>query len=346
VLLGYTWMIEDFEMVTCNPQMTNGRWSWLYLFTKFDVADWGRGTFYFSLFTFYLCGISWGDLGLQDVRVARADVDGDGIMEVVAGGRIGRALAADVPRVARQAGVGVYRVTGELLHPICERRDLFVVADVAGGDVDGDGVDEIVVVGMGHLIVFDVTDGQLVEMAQMTLPGDWTDRVMVGDVDGDGRVEIGVTVYRIENGAEMGRSDVIFLQWANRRLEKRFEIGLEGHVGDLCALTTADGQHFVALEVGLGDEGGDLRVLSGPSGRVFWRGEMTKGRVRALSLDAQSTNLVIGGVDGRVWTATLSTNGLSNPNAVHRFLGISGLVLMPDQLLLFSNRIGLQMLRF
>lgn len=80
-----------------------------------------------------VCHTAWADLGLQDVRIAQVDVDGDGVFEVIAGGRIGPAQAFDVPRNARQAGVGVYRVSGQLLQPLCERADLFVVRDVGGG---------------------------------------------------------------------------------------------------------------------------------------------------------------------------------------------------------------------
>lgn len=297
----------------------------------------------FMLFSFY--SVAWGDLGLQNVRMARADVDGDGVLEVIAGGRIGAAVAVDVPRLLRQAGVGVYRVAGDLLQPICERQDLNVVADVAGGDVDGDGDDEVVVVGMGHLRVLDVVGGAFVEVARIALPSDWTDRVMVGDVDGDGNAEVGVTLYAIDRESEKGRSEVLFLQWTGAGFSKKFEFVIDGHVGDLCTMAFEDGRPVVALEVGIGDEGGAIQLLSGQSGQVIWQGNMTDERVRALSLDAQLTQLVIGGIDGRVHLARLSPNGLLSQQVIQQTPGFSGVVWM-SQVLLFSNRSGIQTFRF
>jgi hypothetical protein len=344
-------MIEDFEMSEGKEQRPNYRRFWIglwaRLWNRLSAPPWTRVTFSLLFYLFVgFRGISWAEFGLQNVRVARADVDGNGTYELIAGGRIGWAQAADIPAANRSAGVGVYRVEKGLLQPLCERRDLHVVADVAGGDVDGDGIDEVVVAGMGLLTVFEVVNHQLVEIARASLPGDWTDRVMVGDVDGDGQVEVGVTSYSIDSGAEVGRSKVTFFQWANGTLEKRFQFDVSGHIGDLSAMETDDGQGLLALEVGMGDEGGEVRVLSGQNGQVVWAGEMTTGRVRALSLDSHGTKLVIGGVDGRVWTATLGPTGLSAPGMVHRAIGITGLAWMPNQLLTFSNRLGLQMLGF
>lgn len=303
-------------------------------------------TFYFLLFTFYFCGVSWCDLGLRDVRIARADVDGDGIEEVIAGGRIGWAPAVDVPRRARQAGLGVYRVDGDFLRPICERNDLFWVADVAGGDVDGDGVDEVVAVGLGHVMLYKVVGDELIEIGHEVLEHDWTDRVMVGDVDGDGVDEIGVTVYHIEPGAEIGRSDVRYFSWANARLERRLEFSIEGHVGDFCGVSNTRGENFVALEVGMGDEGGEIRMVSGLTGRIFWRGTMTEGRVRALSLDAQLGQLVVGGVDGQVRLAQITARGMFPVRELQQAKGLSGVLLFSDRLLTLSNHLGLQLLRF
>ncbi|MBT3604780.1 MAG: hypothetical protein HN521_17100 [Candidatus Latescibacteria bacterium] len=333
-------------MAKCKRQKAKGGCGRLLGRFPISATGWRDGVFYFLLFTFYACGVSWCDLGLRDVRVARADVDGDGIAEVVAGGRLGRAPAVDAPRSVRQAGIGVYRVAGNFLHPICERDDLFWVSDVAGGDVDGDGVDEVVAVGLGHVMIFDVVGDQLVEIGHEILENDWTDRVMVADVNGDGRVDVGVTVYHIDPGAEMGRSEVRYFSWANTRLEKHFEFEIDGHVGDLCGVTNERGEVIVALEVGTGDEGGEIQMWSGRSGRVFWRGDMTNGRVRALSLDAQAAQLVIGGVDGQVWMSHMTSFGLSPARELQHRWGLSGLLLLPQRLLTLSNRMGLQLLRF
>jgi len=329
-------------MANGKRQTANGGWRCICK----SVMRWWGGIFYFLLFTFYFCGVSWCDLGLRDVRVARVDIDGDGTVEVVAGGRIGQAVAVDVPRNNRKAGIGVYRVDGALLQLICEREDLFWVADVAGGDLDGDGIDEIVAVGLGHVMIFDVVGNRLVEIGHEILEHHWTDRVMVGDVDGDGRVEVGVTVYDIAQGAEIGRSEVRFFSWVQTRLESSFVFFVDGHVGDLCGVTAARGETYVALEVGVGDEGGEIQMRVGHTGRVFWRGDLTVGGVRALSLDARETQLVIGGIDGQVWMSQVTSFGLSRANVFQHAVGLSGVLLLSDRLMTLSNRMGLKILRF
>lgn len=292
-------------------------------------------------------GAVWGDLGLQDVRMAHADVDGDGIAEVIVGGRIGPAVAADVPRMARTAGVGVYREDRGMLTPLYERGDLHVVADVAGGDVDGDGMDEVVVVGMGQVTILDVIDGQLVVGTRFELAHEWTDRVMVDDVDGDGVLEVGVTLYHIAPDMERGQSEVVFGQIVNQAFHKKFNFAFNGHIGDLCGIKAGDGQVFVALEVGMGDEGGDVYVISGRTGDRVWHGALTLERVRALYLDAQAPFLAVGGVDGRIWQARMTPDGfVSSPHLLQHLVGVSGLVWMPDKRLLLSHRTGLHVLRY
>ena len=300
------------------------------------------------LFCFWLLlgGRVGANLGLKDVRIARADVDGDGVFEILAGGRLGPALAFDVPRSARQAGVGVYVMDGDFLRPVCERGDLQVVADVAGGDVDGDGVDEVVVVGMGVLRVFDVVQRQLVEAGRVTLPNEWTDRVMVADVDDDGHFEVGVTVYDIGANAEMGRSEVIFWQWSGQTLQQKMVFNLDGHVGDLCAVRSVNGQSFVVLEVGAGDEGGELQVVSPRDGRTIWQGRVTPEQMRALHLDGQANRLAIGGVDGRVVMAQVMANGLVRQDVFQRTAQFSGFVWMPDMLVVLSQEWIVHRLQF
>lgn len=286
------------------------------------------------------------EVGFRDVRVAHADVDGDGVFEVVAGGRLGAPVAVDVPRLARQAGVGIYRVMGEVLHPLHERFDLHVVSDVAGGDVDGDGVDEVVVVGMGALTVFEVVNNELVMLTRVMLGANWTDRVMVADVDGDGLADVGVTRYAIDADAEIGRSEVVFLRWTGQTLREDVVWHLDGHVGDLCALSGDDGRVNVVIEVGMGDEGGRVVVQDGRLGQVLWQEQLTTGGVRALSLDARGAQLVVGGVNGQMWMARWMANRLVEQRAWQQSTVFSGLAFLPDRLILFSRQMGLQMMRY
>ena len=87
---------------------------------------------------------------IEQVRLARADFDGDGVADVVAGGRIGPFVSADTPIERRRARVEILDGAVSIGRPLASTSDLNVVSDVAAGDLDGDGEPEIVVVGGGR----------------------------------------------------------------------------------------------------------------------------------------------------------------------------------------------------
>jgi hypothetical protein len=278
----------------------------------------------FSAFCFLLsafCGEVCGESGFQKVRFARGDVNGDGIVEVIAGGRVGEPVSVDVPRGGRYAGIGVYRANGSLLEPLGVRNDLQVVHDVAVGDLDGDRRAEVLTVGMGRLTVFGWAEDGLTEKARVSLGGFWTDRVAAGDVDGDGRAEIAVTIYRVGVDAEIGHTRVVIYRWAGNRLVEDRNWMMRLHVGDITF--ASDGW---IVEVGAGEESGELQGLNA-EGWPRWQ-VSAAGRPRALSLDVLDDRLAVGRVDG-----SLSVYGLMTGQPQEVFSGrvpfLTGLLLVP-----------------
>ena len=249
-------------------------------------------------------------------RFASGDIDGDGRDEIVAGGRVGRFMHVDAPLFSRRARVDVYRQAGQLLQPVGSAPDLHAVEDVTVGDVDGDGRDEIIAVGLGRLILLAWNKGGISVRRIEPLAQDWTDRVAAGDLDGDGRDEVAVTLYDIDADAEMGRTRVIFYKWQATAFEEWQALDVPFHVGDLALgnLDGAGGQELL-LETGAGDEGGDARLYHWQGGRCVetWRGPVTDGGRRALNLSmrAGSPGLVaVGATDGGVRLFAYDGSGL------------------------------------
>ena len=130
-------------------------------------------------------------------RFASGDVDGDGQAELIVGGRVGPFRAVTDPPTSGRARVEVYRREGRLFQPMGAGFELSQVADVASGDLDGDGRWEVVAVGGGRMVILGWQAGSLAIRHVESLGNEWSDRVAAGDVDGDGRHELAVTLYGI-----------------------------------------------------------------------------------------------------------------------------------------------------
>ncbi len=243
---------------------------------------------------------------IEQVRLARADFDGNGVAEVVAGGRVGPYVPSDTPLSVRRARVEVLKDEAGVSEPLAWTADLQVLSDLAAGDFDGDGRPEIVTVGGGRLTVLGKRGRALVPLARIDLDGT-TSRVAVA-TEGDGL--IAATVYSIDGDGDTGDTTIELYGWEMDQLEHRGRIALRGHVGDVGFLHIHNLRGLVA-ETGGGEEGGDAVVwdVSHPrSPRVIWEGRVNAGR-RALVVATAgpgSDVVAFGAVDGTVsmceWT--------------------------------------------
>ena len=268
-------------------------------------------------------------------RFAVGDVDRDGEMEVIVGGRVGRFLGVDAPWASRRARVGVYRRQGQILKAVAESENMHVVADVSVGDVDGNGVGEVIVVGAGRLRLLAMVGDRLVVRALVQLDGLWTDRVVVGDVVGDGRVDVGVTVYEVAPESEVGQTWIVFYTWEDGAFKRRYQMAVPMHVGDLC-LEDLDGRRGpeLILETGAEEEGGEGRVYRWIGGQyqVFGQGPMSDDGLRVFSvsgLPGPASGIVAGTPDGRIRFFDFDGGGFRFRQEVKMAPGLSNAVLIP-----------------
>lgn len=123
-------------------------------------------------------------------KVAMGDVDGDGSGEVV----VGSGAGADI-----HAAVKVFKYNGSLIASIGPIADTSYGANVAAGDVDGDGVSEIAVsmfddttkTNIVSLYAYDITN-RLIEKGRVAFSDGsrYPANITLGDVNNDGRLEL------------------------------------------------------------------------------------------------------------------------------------------------------------
>jgi FG-GAP-like repeat len=210
---------------------------------------------------------------------AVADLDGDGALELVAGG-----FAAEED--GRRSTIRVYRRAGEGWTPWLEAGwdggNGSTARNLEIADVDGDGVLDIVVLGRvgdkpraakARMAIFNLVKGELIEKHQVEwLEGIYTHGygLAIGDLDGDRRPEIATAGFQFDGKREMGFVRI----WSDRKgaLAMRAE----------ALLGAPDVVSMRVNDLAIGDVDGDKRADLVVAGR---RGGVVKGESKRLALD-------------------------------------------------------------
>ncbi len=153
-------------------------------------------------------------------RIASGDVDGDGINEILLGD-----ASRDSIRIFKFSNGALVEVSSFLTEKPFSRED-----DVGAGDVDGDGIDEIIFFENPNTIrIYDFQGGE--KYLSKTVKYGKYSHVSVGDLNSDGKAEIVIAnakddlihVYDM-NGTELGR--------INAGIERYDRIALVDYYGD------------------------------------------------------------------------------------------------------------------
>lgn len=247
--------------------------------------------------------LAFGGGNLVAPRLSTGDSDGDAVIDAAVagatGGRVDEAASLRSARVDWYASPGLAAVSSGELH---------VADDLTHADLDGDGRDEIVVVGAHSWRILQLDKGVLQERALETTTGPlW--RVAAADVDGDGRDELALVTVQRGLVDEIPRATIdlvaVDLMPGGATLRRLDSWDVAAHIGDLCFADSRDGPMLI-VETGAEEVGGRLHRLSTAGGLLREQASILTGvgRLRILSLSAVSVGtemlLSLGDVSGRI----------------------------------------------
>jgi hypothetical protein len=189
-------------------------------------------------------GADWA----SSISVAQGDVNGDGVPEVIVG-----AGAGGAPRVI----VYDLRTGAELMDFFAYSSDFRYGVNVAAGDIDGDGKDDVITgngggLGSGpHVKVFDGVTGTTIRSFYAYAPTfSGGVRVAAGDTNRDGQIDI------ITGAGGGGSSHVKVFNGANNaELQSFFAYNSGLREGVFVAAADLDGDGFAEIVTGAGGGG-------------------------------------------------------------------------------------------
>jgi len=182
-----------------RPQVITTDRDGIWVFTAEEDGSLGEGRFYFV------------GTEVEPWHLAAADLNGDGLMDVVSSNRYGPSVAVFINRGDGFADPVIYDAGPKPYH-------------AAAGDFDGDGDQDLAVanpVDGGTLVLLENDGtGEFGNRKELHL-GDGTYAVISGDVDGDGRTDLVV----VNNGSEeilvlLGKGDGTFTRSDTLKAEK------------------------------------------------------------------------------------------------------------------------------
>ncbi|HCL28334.1 MAG TPA: hypothetical protein DIC52_07855 [Candidatus Latescibacteria bacterium] len=244
--------------------------------------------------------LSFAAGNLTGPRLSTGDSDGDGRVDAALAGMVGESSP-----MSRSARVDWYATPGGVA---IGSEELSVADDLTHADLDGDGRDEIIVLGAHEWHVLKIDDGALRQVATVSGASSFW-RITAADIDGDGDDELALVTLHRALIDEVPRAVVelvdVDLSPSGVRLNLLDTWEVAAHIGDLCFAPGA-GAPMLIVETGAEEIGGRLHRLATSGGLLRESEVLSMGgeRLRILSLSAVAvgprTLLSLTDVTGRV----------------------------------------------
>jgi len=254
-----------------------------------------------------LSGVLAGQ-ALEASRSAAADLDHDGELEVITGGRLGPFLSGS----GQGGAIQITDLKGGRVEIVTCVTGMTVIRDVAIGNHIVYGGFRVFSVGDGWLRAHRYESGSLLEVTALQLASDWTDRIAV--LNRNTTSLIVVTEYVIRPDSDVGETVVRAFEARAETLQEIWYLTISAHVGDLAFLGEDDRSHLI-VETGTGEEGGDILVfeISGGSRPILtWSKRMTQGN-RCLSIEVTNPSrgeVLLRSINGDAAIYVLGRQGL------------------------------------